>query len=137
MPAGISHTTEYLELFFRNILLGEHNELKNRYLHIDWKGEHNRKSNIQSANSSTQSTNQSITRDSKYQFKTLNLSLEEKMILNAIAFDPHLKQQQMTELIHKSIATVKRITIGLQEKGILRRDNGKRDGFWTIIYDEK
>lgn len=72
-----------------------------------------------------------------YQFETLNLSLEEKMILNAIASDPHLKQQQMTELIHKSIATVKRITIGLQEKGILRRDNGKRDGFWTIIYDEK
>lgn len=53
------------------------------------------------------------------------------------ASDPHLKQQQMTELIHKSIATVKRITIGLQERGILRRDNGKRDGFWTIIYDEK
>lgn len=41
-----------------------------------------------------------------YQFETLNLSLEEKMILNAIASDPHLKQQQMTELIHKSIATV-------------------------------
>lgn len=37
LPAGITHTTEYLELFFRNILLGEQNELKNRYLHVDWK----------------------------------------------------------------------------------------------------
>jgi len=33
---GIHETTEYLELFLRNLLLGEHNELKNRYLHIDW-----------------------------------------------------------------------------------------------------
>ena len=31
---GISETTEYLELFFRNLLLGEDNELKNRYIHI-------------------------------------------------------------------------------------------------------
>ena len=31
---GISETTEYLELFFRNLLLGEKNELKNRYMHI-------------------------------------------------------------------------------------------------------
>lgn len=31
---GISETTEYLEFFFRNLLLGEDNELKNRYMHI-------------------------------------------------------------------------------------------------------
>ena len=31
----IYETTEYLELFLRNLLLGEKNELKNRYLHID------------------------------------------------------------------------------------------------------
>ena len=33
---GIRETTEYLELFLRNLLLGETNELKNRYLHIHW-----------------------------------------------------------------------------------------------------
>ena len=31
---GIYETTSYLELFFRNLLLGETHELKNRYLHI-------------------------------------------------------------------------------------------------------
>ena len=30
-------TTEYLELFLSNLLLGEHHELHNRYLHIDYK----------------------------------------------------------------------------------------------------
>ena len=34
MNAGIYTNTEYLEMFFRNLLLGEHNELKNRYCHI-------------------------------------------------------------------------------------------------------
>lgn len=32
---GIDYTFDYLERFFRNLLLGEHNELKNRYLLID------------------------------------------------------------------------------------------------------
>ena len=33
----IRETTEYLEIFLRNLLLGETNELKNRYLHVRWK----------------------------------------------------------------------------------------------------
>jgi fido (protein-threonine AMPylation protein) len=33
--AGIYETQEYLDLFFDNLLLGEHHELKNRCLHID------------------------------------------------------------------------------------------------------
>ena len=34
LKKGVHETTEYLELFLRNLLLGEQNELKNRYLHI-------------------------------------------------------------------------------------------------------
>lgn len=33
---GVRETTEYLELFLQNLLLGESNELKNRYMHIRW-----------------------------------------------------------------------------------------------------
>ena len=36
---GIRATTEYLELFLKNLLAGEKNELKNRYLHIQWNNE--------------------------------------------------------------------------------------------------
>ena len=35
---GIYMNTEYLEKFFRNLLLGEKNELKNRYCHIKYNG---------------------------------------------------------------------------------------------------
>ena len=34
LQKNIHETTEYLELFLRNLLLNEQNELKNRYLHI-------------------------------------------------------------------------------------------------------
>lgn len=37
MSKGVRETTEFLELFLRNLLLKEHNELKNRYAHIRWK----------------------------------------------------------------------------------------------------
>ncbi len=33
---GVRETTEYLELFLKNLLLNEKNELKNRNLHIKW-----------------------------------------------------------------------------------------------------
>lgn len=33
---GIQGTTAYLELFLKNLLAGEHNDLKNRYLHVQW-----------------------------------------------------------------------------------------------------
>ncbi len=39
VPKGIAETTEYLELFLRNLLLDEKNELKNRYLHVRWRNE--------------------------------------------------------------------------------------------------
>lgn len=32
---GIYETTEYLELFLKNLILKENNKLKNRYLHIN------------------------------------------------------------------------------------------------------
>ena len=37
LSKGIRETTEFVELFLRNLLLGETNELKDRYLHIRWK----------------------------------------------------------------------------------------------------
>ena len=34
LQAGVHETTEYLELFLKNLLLGEHNQLENRFMHI-------------------------------------------------------------------------------------------------------
>ena len=36
LQKGIHETTKFLEMFFENLLIGRNNELKNRYLHIDF-----------------------------------------------------------------------------------------------------
>lgn len=47
VPKGIEETTEYLELFFRNLLLGESNVLQSRYLIVGgWKGPGTPTSNV-------------------------------------------------------------------------------------------
>jgi DNA-binding IclR family transcriptional regulator len=59
--------------------------------------------------------------------------LEEKALLDCIRKNPQIKQQEMAEQIGKSIATVKRLTVGLVKKGIIERKNSNRNGFWEII----
>ena len=36
---GIHETTEFLDMFFENLLLDKHHELKNRFMHVDYKDE--------------------------------------------------------------------------------------------------
>ena len=70
---------------------------------------------------------------SKYQFDTLDCSLEELAVLERIAHNPTIKQQELVNATGKSIATVKRIMKSLQDKNYIRRENGKRYGKWEVL----
>ena len=70
---------------------------------------------------------------SKYQFDTLNCSLEELPVLERVAQNPSIKQQELVSATGKSIATVKRIITSLQDKNYIRRENGKRYGKWEVL----
>ena len=119
LQKGVHSTTKFLEMFFSNLLLDTHYELKNRYMHIDYVG----KSNSQSIKSKV----------SKYQFDTLDCTLEELAVLELVAKNPTIKQQELVEVTGKSIATVKRIMKSLQDKNHIRRESGKRYGKWKIM----
>mgnify|MGYP004675074541 CR=1 FL=1 len=69
----------------------------------------------------------------KYQFDTLDCSLEELAVLERIAQNPTIKQQELVSATGKSIATVKRIMKSLQDKNYIRRENGKRYGKWEVL----
>lgn len=43
---GIQENSIYLEQFFRNLILGENNELKNRYTHIDYEKYQSQNDNV-------------------------------------------------------------------------------------------
>lgn len=49
---------------------------------------------------------------------------------------PSATQKEIAAKIGKSERTVKSITIALQEKNIIQRVNGKRNGYWSIA-DER
>ena len=61
------------------------------------------------------------------------LSLEEQAILNIIKNNSSIKQEEIATLINKSLRTVKNYMAEMQEKGLIERKNGKRDGEWFII----
>ena len=90
--------------------------------------------NIYGVDFADESAFQSISpKVSKYQFDTLDCSLEELSVLERIAQNPSIKQQELVSATGKSIATVKRIMKSLQDKNYIRRENGKRYGKWEVL----
>ena len=114
MPKGIFATKQCLEAFFRNLILDEHNELKNRYLHV-----------LAETQSATENT-------PKCNICTLNCTLEELALLNFIKEKPNATQKEIAAHIGKSERTVKTMTVKLSEQGIIERKNGRRNGYWII-----
>ena len=100
----------FLEKFFYNLLTNTKYELKNRYMHIDYK------ETIEGISANVSS-----------------LSLEEQAILNIIKNNPSIKQEDIALQINKSVRTIKSYMSEMQKKGIIERKNGKRDGEWIIL----
>ena len=118
LQKGDHSTTKFLEMFFSNLLLDTHYELKNRYMHIDY------------VENNSQSINPKVP---KYQFYTLDCTLEELAVLEFVEKNPTIKQQELVEATGKSIATIKRIMKSLQDKNYIRRESGKRYGKWEML----
>ena len=121
LSKGIYATTEYIEAFFRNLILSENNELKNRTMLV----QEFPARDIQSA-----STSNGIT--PKCNICTLSCTLEEIAVLNFLREQPKATQKEIAAYIGKSERTVKTITVNLTEKGIIERKNGRRNSFWEV-----
>ena len=89
---------------------------------VDWKNE-----------SDFQSAKNEENENSKSNICTLNCTLEEHFVLEFLKNNLKATQKEIAAHIRKSERTVKTITANLQQKGLLERKNGKRDGFWEII----
>lgn len=100
----------FLEKFFYNLLSNANYELKNRFMHIDY---------IQSANDLNSKCN--------------DCTLDEQIIINIIKNNSFVKQEEIASMINKSLRTVKSRMIEMQEKGLITRKNGKRNGEWVIL----
>ena len=114
---GIHATTKFLEMFFENLLMNAGYELKNRYMHVDF---------------DKQNANQSATVSNS---KCKNCTLEELAILQELKKNPAITQRELADAIGKSVRTVKTRTVEMQEKGLIARENGKRNGKWKVLVE--
>ena len=92
-------------------------DLKNRYMHIDYA--------VESANQSEKERNS----------KCNNCTLEELAIINELVKNPGMTQKDLAVLIGKSERTIKTRTVEMQEKGLICRENGKRNGRWKVLVE--
>ena len=127
LTQGITETTIYLERFFRSMLLGEEHDLRNRIMHVDW-GKVDGETTPQSAKLEDKSAK---TGDGLPP-KCKNCTLEEVAVLRIVQKNRYATQKEIAAEIGKSERTVKSITIALQDKQILKRVNGKRNGYWEV-----
>lgn len=101
---GVSLNTEFLELFFRN-LLGEKNELKNRYLHIE--------------------AGQTL--------KNLPVNKTCSRLLSLLAEHPDYTYEDLAWEIGKTRETVRTSLRKLEALNLIRRIGSDKKGHWKIL----
>ena len=102
---GVTETTYYVELFLRNLLLGEDNILSNREMHIAYKEP------VEPAPI---------------------VNNRETAIIEFLRANPSITLDEVAERIGKSPRTVKTTVKSMQERGIVERVGGKKNGSWVI-----
>ncbi len=94
----VDKTTKYLELFLRNLLLNEQNDLKNRYLHIHY----NKFAEKEENRTSTEQVPNKLTEQAEKLIKLLNdneYSLNELMEIVSIKHRPTFLKNYLNPLI--------------------------------------
>lgn len=115
---GIDYAPEYLERFFRNLLLGEQWDLRNRYLHIhptdDWSVQPNSLANV-AVNVAEQPTERQI------------------IIYNTIKNNVAVNTKYLSELLNLNRKTIQRDLLVLRDKQLIQWVGSAKTGHWQVI----
>lgn len=159
LQKGIHENPEFLEKFFRNLLLGEHNELKNRFLHIRAKDFLEIKENDKNvtanygkvtANNENDTRNvkkvsvndKNVTRNVTVKSEnisvnnkniTVKLTQTQKDIVNLIKENPCITQNEIASKLNIARETVNRNMKKLQQEKIIQRLGADKNGSWKIL----
>ena len=120
---GVYETTEFLEKFLRNLLLGDSNELQNREMHI------NAISVLEECNYTSDPISDPIN-------DPIKLSERERTIVNLLRKKPTLTRAEMAEKIGCSDSTVKRTLQAMTQKDIIKRVGSNKKGQWVILIEQ-
>ena len=127
---GIQQEPEHLEKFFRNLLMGERNELKNRYLHVDYKSQQNVTVKCHSKNVTAKSNGKST--DAKSRSK-VQLNERQKKIVELVKRNPNILQTELADHFGVRRETISRDMRKLVEKKVLSRSNSDKKCNWKVV----
>lgn len=159
LQKGIHENPEFLEKFFRNLLLGEHNELRNRFLHIRAKdfleikendknvtanygkvtaNNENDTRNVKKVSVNDKNVTRNVTVNSENisvnnKNITVKLTQTQKDILNLIKENPCITQNEIASKLNIARETVNRNMKKLQQEKIIQRLGADKNGSWKIL----
>lgn len=159
LQKGIHENLEFLEKFFRNLLLGEHNELKNRFIHIRAKdfleikendknvtanygkvtaNNENDTRNVKKVSVNDKNVTRNVTVNSgnisvNNKNITVKLTQTQKDILNLIKENPCITQNEIASKLNIARETVNRNMKKLQQEKIIQRLGADKNGSWKIL----
>jgi fido (protein-threonine AMPylation protein) len=116
---GIKETTDFLERFFRNLLMGEKNELKSRYMIIgtSWNKVGRTQENVSSTQEAVKSTQETTA----------------ERIIEEIRKHPFTTREQLAEVIGITPDGIKKQLDKLKKTGKIRHVGATKKGHWEII----
>lgn len=161
LQKDVERTTKYLQLFFRNLLMDEHNELRNRYLHIRWDKMQNDtsvvcedyipfvasrgsvkikdssvESSVQNTNGSVQSEKSSVQRTKSSVVKTEETVGTEKSsveILRMLSAEPKITAKQISERLGITTRAVEKQLAKLRTQGRIMHEGPNKGGSWKVL----
>ena len=128
MQYGITETTEYLERFFRNLLMGEQNELKSRYMIVGAKWEENKKDDSTAAQESIQENAGSTQESTQETSKST-----QEMILDEIRKHPFTTREQLAKVIGITPDGIKKQLDKMKKANLIKHVGPTKGGHWEII----
>ncbi|MEE1046030.1 MAG: Fic family protein [Clostridia bacterium] len=119
LKKNIYETTIYLEKFIRNLLLGEKNELKNRYLNIN---------NLFEENVGVNSKSVGV----KEIDVGVKLNKTQTKIVELMKNNLNITSGEMAKYVGVETRTIERNIKTLKEKGIIDRVGADKNGHWIV-----
>ena len=117
--AGIDYTPVYLERFFRNLLLGDQWDLRNRYLHIhpteEWKMQPNLLTGVKTVEKTVEKPQKTV-----------------EKIITILSTTPSITVRGMADILGLSRRGVEEQIKSLKQKGIIRRIGPDKGGHWEV-----
>lgn len=124
---GIYMNTEYLERYFRNIMLGENNELKNRYTHIDYDDY------MKTMAEDEKASVQNLPVNGKNLPVNLPVNKTQAELINLLKENPSYTYDDLAEKISRTRETVRVNLRKLEGLGVIKRVGADKNGHWEIV----